>query len=588
MNARVPNLGRTIRNINRAREILTVFAGFGFEDVIQDLEIDRLVLKGRRLIGLSKPDATVSREPQAVRLREAMEELGPTFIKMAQVLSTRPDLIPESWAAEFEKLQSDVPPADADEVRAHLESEFADALDDHFASVETEPFAAASIAQAHRATLHNGTEVVLKVRRPGIADVIDADLEILHTLASFIESRFEDLGYSPKQVVDQFERQIRRELDLSLERRSMARMARAFEGDDRLVFPKTYPEHSTKAVLCMEHIDGVLLADRADAGFSDAEREAIVSIGSDAVFRQCFEIGFFHADPHPGNMFVVRPPDDAPDDAPPVRLCFIDYGMTGHIDPRTAEQLADLVQGTIQGELDRVIEVVIELTGVTPLIARDRAFRADVWEFISRFQTESLKDLQMGALLREFFAKVRRHKLRVPADIVYLIKSVTTIEGVGEAVCPEFDLIGHVQPHVENLVKRRYGFGALRRRVQGTTIAYAELLERAPRELRDLVHLLRDERITVNLAHQGIGELTHEIEQASRNISYALVLASLIVGGAIMMLADTAGGGGRGLLFYLGVGAIVLAAVAGVARVLFRQNIWERIGVTSSSRRRGR
>ena len=594
--ASIANVGRTIRNIRRAREIIAVLVSFGFGEAVKDLQLDRLVQRGRRMVGLGSKDAAskdVQRKPTAVRLREAMEELGPTFVKLAQVLSTRPDLIPADWAEEFTRLQSNVRAVPADEMEPHIR-QLAErmpgeaVLEDRFASIEYESMAAGSIAQAHRATLKDGTRVVLKVLRPDIERVIEADLEIMGTLAEFIEDRFADLGYSPVEVVDQFRRQVRREIDLELERRSIARMASAFDEDPRVHFPRVYPEHSTPELLCMEHVEGTLLSNFRKEDFSEAERREIVAIGSDVVFRQCFETGFFHADPHPGNMFVVRGvPVEGPSavdaraaselahrEGPLVRLCFIDYGMTGNIDPRTAEILADLVQGTIAGDLDRVLDVVIELTGVSPMKAHDRAFRADAWEFISRFQDASLADLRMGALLSEFFGKIRKHNLRVPADIVYLIKAITTIEGVGEMVCPSFDIVGHVRPHVEGLLRRRYGFRATRRRVQGTVLGYAELMERAPREVAGLLHMLRSKELGLQLRLQGLKEVTDEVERASRNISYALVIAALFVGGSILMLADRAAAARgaveaqEGLLFWAGLVAIGFGGVLGIIRLL--------------------
>lgn len=593
----IATIGRTIRNIKRAREIIAVLASFGFEEAVKDLDLDRLVMRGRRMVGLSKPDARVQRTPTAVRLREAMEELGPTFVKLAQVLSTRPDLIPAEWAEEFGRLQSDVRAVPAEEMKPHIDALIeqmpgGEGVGSRFASVSYEAMAAGSIAQAHQATLQDGTPVVLKVLRPDIERVIEADLEIMVTLAEFIEERFSDLGYSPIEVVEQFRRQVRREIDLELERRSVARMAKGFDEDPRVIFPKVYPEHSTRDILCMERVEGMLLSRFEKEGFTDEERRQIVAIGSDVVFRQCFEIGFFHADPHPGNIFVIRgvplegpgATDDeqaakqaaelATRDGPMLRLCFIDYGMTGNIDPRTAELLADLVQGTIGGDLDRVIDVVIDLTGVSPMKAHDRAFRADAWEFISRFQDASLADLRMGALLSEFFAKIRKHQLRVPGDIVYLIKAITTIEGVGEHVCPEFDLVGHVRPHVEGLLRRRYGFRAARRRVQGAVLGYAELAERGPREVAGLLHMLRNEELGIQLRLQGLKEVTDEVERASRNISYALIIAALLVGGSIMMLADRAAASRgavdapEGLLFWAGFVAIGFGGVLGIIRLV--------------------
>ena len=565
MATRLPDIRRTIRNIQRGQELVSVLARFGFEDVVQSLGIDELWAYGKRAIGLRAADAELQRLPQAVRLRKAMEAMGPTFVKMAQILSTRPDLIPEEWAEEFGKLQSGVEAVPPETIRPHIEAELGDALDEHFESIEWEAFAAASMAQAHKAVLKDGTPVILKVLRPGIRRTLESDIEILKLLAEVAETRLGGFGYRPTLVVEQFERQVLRETDLRLEMNSMRRMEGLFADDPRMAFPASYPDITSEGILCMEHVRGILLSSEEEAQLTETEREEVVRVASDAVFRQCFEIGFFHADPHPGNMFVLR---EAPSDAlarrgegahSGVRLCFIDYGMTGSIDPGTQEALADLVHGTINGDLERVVRVVITLTDMSPKEAQSRAFRADVWEFISRFQTGSLTELQMGSLLNEFFAKIRRHKLEVPADIVYLIKAVTTIEGVGEKVCPSFDLVGHVRPHMERLVKKRFGVGALRKRLERSVLGYAELVERVPRELGSFSRMLQHEQVSVQLKHQGLDKVTDELERASRNISLALVVSSLIVGGAILFLADRASGSPNGLLFFAGILSIGVA-----------------------------
>lgn len=592
MATRIPNLKRTIRNIKRAQDIMAVLVRFGFTDVVQELSIDRLVLQGKRMVGLDKPGEEIVRQPHAVRLRQAAVELGPSFVKLAQILATRPDLIPEDWATEFAKLQSGVPAVPTDEIRPYIESLFKGKLDEHFREIEYESFAAASVGQAHRAVLHDGTEVILKVLRPGIRKTIEADIEIMRAIAEIAESRFEDMGYSPVEVVEQFERQVMRELDLALELRSMARMARAFADHPKLRFPKAYADHSNKSVLCMERVHGTLLSEMKPGDFTDAERRDIVAIGSEVVFKQCFTHGFFHADPHPGNIFVLRDPEhDAPasrrtentttegestdlaafngEEADTgIRICLIDFGMTGSIDPHTQELLADLVHGTVNGDQERVIDVIVALTDMKPLEAASRRFRADVWEFISKFQSGTLSDLEMGTLLEEFFAKLKRHKLRCPSDIVYLIKAITTIEGVAEAVCPEFDLVAHVRPQIEGLVKRRYGFAAMRRRVQNTTIGYAELIENAPRDLKAFSKMVQQEQLAVQLKHEGLENLTDEIEHASKNISFSLHIAALLVCGAILFLADAAGGGSFGFLSVLGTVSVTLGAVVAAYRAL--------------------
>lgn len=523
---------RTLRNASRSRDIVSALVRYGFQDVVQELGLDRVARRGLSLLRFRKPQAPpeeVVRVPQAVRLRQVLEELGPTFIKLGQVLSLRPDLIPPDWADEFRKLQSDVPPVPFEKIMAELEAEFPGEVTSTFQSIEETPLAAASIAQVHRAVLADGSHVVIKVLRPGVRELLETDMRILSFLADFVEDHFSDLGYSPTAVVEQFEKELRRETNLVTEARATERLRRTFADNEHVFFPKVYWEATTEGVLALEEIKGVLLSKLKDGDLTDEERRNVVANGTDAVFRQCLETGFFHADPHPGNIFAL----------PGGKVCFIDCGMTGHIDPLTSQHLADLVQSVIGGELDRVVSTAIALAGADPSMAEDRAFRADAWEFISRFEAESLDKLDMGDLLQEFFDKVREHNLSVPGDLVFLIKAITTIEGVGERVAPEFDVVGHVRPHVERLVKRRYGIRALRRRLQNSVLGYAQLLEELPGQVESVFFDIRRKRFTVNLQHRGLDELTNTVEHASGNVAHAVFLAAVIMGSAILILADS-------------------------------------------------
>ncbi len=532
----IRNIPQTIRNIRRAHDVVNVLIRYGFEDVVQETGLDQIVLRSRRVLRLVRRNKTIHREPRAVRLRKALEELGPTFVKLGQILATRPDLIPREWADEFAKLQDDVAQVPGEQIIAIIHEQLGPKVDELFEHIEPEALAAASIAQVHRARLKDGTDVVLKVLRPGIHKVLEADMELLELLATFVEKHFRDIGFSPIETVDQFQREIRRETDYTIEARSTERMRADFEDDPNINFPRIFREASTASVLCIEFIEGTLLSKRKPDEFTKEELEAIVRNGTHAVFRQCLELGFFHADPHPGNMIVQR---DAEGKAGPI--CFIDCGMTAHIDPRTAEALADIVQGTIAGELNRVIDVVIALSDADPMIASNRIFRAEVWEFISHFQNTNLQSLQMGQLLSEFFEKLQHNKLRCPADIVFLIKAITTIEGVGEDLCPDFDIIAEARPSIEKLVRRRYGYRALRSRVQNSMIAYAEMAESIPRELDMLLTALRRQKLTFNLEHRGLHDITRTVEHASRNIARALVITALLIASSVLILAHSAG-----------------------------------------------
>jgi ubiquinone biosynthesis protein len=385
-------------------------------------------------------------------------------------------------------------------------------------------------------------------------------MEILHWLAGYAEEHFQNLGYSPTEVIEQFSRELRRETDLRREGRNCDRLRAAHKDNPNVHVPIVHWQSTTRNVLTMEEIDGTLLSRLDKDQVSKQDLERIVANGADAVFHQCLEVGFFHADPHPGNIVAQAEG----------KICFIDCGMTGHIDPKTARQLADLVQGTISGDVDRVVDVIITFGDADPALASDRAFRADVWDFISRFDDATFADLDMGALLNDFFEKIRAHGLRCPADIVFLIKAITTIEGVGEQLAPDFPLVDYVQPYVERLVRQHYGIGALRRRLQGTIADYTQMLEELPAHARSLVYDLRRNQLTINLEHHGLKELSETIDRSTGNVANAVFVAALIMGSSILVLADSTSDGHGWLSVVAGIGFFVALIIIFLRVVITR------------------
>lgn len=546
---------RRIRHVARYVELLEVLARYGFSDLVQELRLDALLDRGRSIIG-RRPRANIERLTRAERVRKAMEELGPTFIKLGQVLSTRSDLVPQEWADEFRKLQDDVPALDFDIVAAQLEVNFPGRVKEIFKTIEREPLAAASMAQAHRATLHDGTKVVIKALRPGIRELTATDMEILQTLAEFSESHFSDLGYSPVEVVKEFAKELIKEVDLTHEGRATDRLRGYFENDEGVVFPKVYWEATTKSILTIDEIQGILLSRLKDGQITPEDRRKVVENGARAVFRQCLEIGYFHADPHPGNLFAL----------PGGVIGFIDCGMTGQLDSRTTQQLADLVSGIVAGDVDQVIAVVGILGDVDPEKLEDRGFRADVQSIVSHFYNTPLDRLDLGGLLKDFFAKLRVHHIRCPADLILLIKALTTIESVAHRLDPEFELVPFARPYIEALVKQRYTVSALRKRFRRGLQGYTELIEVLPRELRSFLSQLRRNKMAINLEHRGLGRLTRAVEHASRNISFALIISAMLVGSSILVHA--AKSPSLNSLTAIGIAGFIAAAVLVVVMVI--------------------
>lgn len=517
-----------VATAERGAEIVAALLRFGFGEFVRKTRLSRHHKAHEKPGGenLHGEDAI------PVRVRLLLQSLGPTFVKIGQIMSTRPDLIPQEWVEELKKLQSNVPPAPWSGklgVLTVLKKELGPKLKTEFKRIDEVAMAAASIAQVHRAELTSGEHVVLKILRPGIREQMAADLELLRHFAALVQPHLENLGFDAVAVVAEFAMELEHETDLSVEAESTRRMGADSNETENIRFPRVYETASTRSVLVLEEVRGALLAKMNLSRLTRDEREQIIRNGADMVFRQCLEIGFFHADPHPGNIYILNGQ----------KLCFIDCGMTGLIDPPTMEQLAIVVHGTVNKELENVVRVAVELSGADARMIDNRAFRADVWKFIDHFSGVSLNSIRLGLVLSEFFSLLRKYHLRCPADIVYLIKAVTTIEGVAEELSPEFDLVGYVRPFLEKAIARRYGIKALQVRAKNTLLALEDLVERLPRDVGDLVKSAKDGRIQVQLRHQGLDQLTDEVERASMHISWSLVIASLILGSAILVLADS-------------------------------------------------
>ena len=520
---------RGIRNTKRAAEVIAVLAKHGFRQFLSDTGIERMIERGQEILLRSKPEAATPAKPFAVRVREALEELGGTFIKLGQVLSTRPDLVPPELAEELRSLRSNCPTVPYAEISKRLEEEFGEKLDEHFQSIDEVPLAAASIAQVHRAVLKDGTNVVLKIVRPGIEETIESDIDILTELARLTENRISELGYSPKETVREFQQELSREVDLLYEGRSTDRFRKNFADDSKIHFPIVYWPSTTRRVLTLEHVQGTLLSETDFSTMSAEQRRTIVEKGSEAVFRQCLEHGFFHADPHPGNIIATA--DGG--------ICFIDCGMTGRIDRQTMQSLATLVMSVINSDLDKVLEATMSLCDADKTLKFDRAFRRDAWSFIARFERGTIESLDMAGLLNEFFALMRRYRIRCPADLVFLIKALSTIQGAAREIDPMFDLVAHGRPQIEKLIRDRYGFTATRDRLLTSAQRYLSLMEDLPDEVRDVLDQLRRREFSVNLRHHGMDRLNDDtLEHASGTIAVGLVIAGLLVGSSVLILAE--------------------------------------------------
>ncbi|MDP6987006.1 MAG: AarF/UbiB family protein [Phycisphaerales bacterium] len=551
-----------VRHANRYREILSILVKFGFREFFEEAKLDLLLEKGQRLLsrGTAVEVETASR-PE--RLRMALEELGPTFIKLGQILSTRPDILPPEYIEELQKLQAEVPSVPWPKIKAQLEDDLGD-LHELFASLDEEPLAAASMAQAHRAVLREGSQpVVLKVLRPGIERIIQADVEILEAVADWVARHTEDLPFDPIGVVSEFSEAIEHELDLAHEGRNTDLFRSNLEEGEQAWFPEVYWKITRRRVLGLEEIKGVQLTEWKSAGLTDHQREMLVRNGAYTILRQVLDVGFFHADPHPGNLFLL---DDG-------RLCFIDCGMAGRVDRETVTDLANLIHGIATSDIDRFYDAFLALGQVEEDQVDRRALRRDLHDFLDQFTGVSFDQLDMSAMLRAFTDGLRKHRLRCPSDIVLMIKALTTIEGVAEEIDPTFDLLGFARPHVEKLIKQQYSLRAIKNRFKRNAGKWMTLAERLPGRLTTILDRVGGNKFKIGLDVNGLETLERTVYHSSRQLSYSILVAAMIMASSILVLASD--GETVSTLGILGFVGFLVSFV--FAFLILLENLWTKV-----------
>ena len=510
-----------LRDLPRYRQILASLMRYGYRDVVTALHLDGLVRPlERAALGDEVPP-----QDRPKRLRLVCEDLGPTFVKLGQILSTRPDLLPEAYTTELAQLRDHVKPFPFAEAEAILAEEYGRPASEVFASIEPEPLASASISQVHRATLHDGRCIAIKIRRPGIEKVVHADLDILKNLAQLAERRIPTLvPYGPVALARELERTLKRELDLSTERRTMERCRGQFAREPMAHIPEVFREYSTSKVLAMELIGGVSVNDLEGLERLGVDPAKVAVTGSRILLRQIFRFGFFHADPHPGNLRVLEGGVIAP----------LDYGMFGRIDAPTRERIVDLLMGLIAEDTDRVLRALeaLEIRGdeVDP-----RALRRDVSELVASYSDLTLDAIDLSLLLRDLVGFIRAHHLTIPPDLVLLIRALVTIEGVGRALDPHFDIAAQVRPFFRELTARRFH----PRRLLAQTARTAEDLQRIATLLPDVLgqslESIKRGELTVKFDLQHFEQLVSQLSRASHTLAAGIVIAGLIVGSSLII-----------------------------------------------------
>ncbi len=548
------------RELPRLREISSVLIRHGLGDVVRSAGLPTLLERAGLFLQWGQSSELAHLDlPQRARL--AFEELGPTFVKLGQMLSSREDLLPSAWTTELNRLHSQVAPVPFDDLLPQIEQALGGCPFDVFVGLEREPYAAASIAQIHRARLPNGTPVILKIRRPGIVAKVEADLRILEHLAHLVELEMPELQrYRPIEVVGQLRRSLERELDLAVEARNTERFARNFADDLDVRVPTVYWAWTSSGMNVQEHIEGIRGDDLLAIDAAGLDRKALAARGVDAMLKMILVDGFFQADPHPGNVMFL----------PGNRLGLIDFGMVGRLSPSRRSQIVDLLGGFVRHDEEAMLDVLLDWRSNE---AVDEARLAvDLGELSLDFADAQLKDLRVGTLLHRVSEILREHGIVLPADLALLFKALISLEGFGRQYDPEFRLVERVEPFLNRAMSERYQPVKAIRRGQTTVSDFLTLLAAMPRDLGRLLKDARRGRVRLDLNINRLDAVGHRVHNAINRATIGILTASVVVGSSIVMTVE---GGpkvfGVSLLTYCGFIGYLLAFVNSIWVIL---SIW--------------
>lgn len=512
-----------VRDLPRLHEITSILIRYGMGDLVRAVGIGTILERTGRILHWKETVEVVHEEPP-VRVRRALEELGPTFVKLGQVLATRVDVFPPNWIVEFEKLQSEVPPVPFEALLPELEAALGRSPFEIFTELNTEAAAAASIAQVHHARLPSGEPVVLKIRRPGIRPKIEADLRILAHIAALIELEIPDSRrYRPSQIVEQFAKSLRRELDLAMEARNIDRFSAHFAADDGIVVPKVYWEWTSEVMNVQERMEGIAGNNIAAAEASGLDPKVLAARGADAVLKMILVDGYFHADPHPGNVFYL----------PGNRLAMLDFGMVGRLSEARRNQIVDLLAAMAKKDDNALLDVLMEWVGDAS-VDEDKLAN-DVNELVANYEDVQLKDLRFGVLLGELTAIVREHSLVLPADLTLLFKAFITLEGLGRQLDPEFHMVDHLGPFVRRVITDRYSPEGLQKRAKQHLKDLYSLVTGLPRDVARLLKEARRGRFKIDLDLKRLDHFGHQLDRSTNRLTMGILTASLVIGSSIVM-----------------------------------------------------
>ena len=540
-----------VRDIGRLHDIASILIRYGFGDMVRRMGMANALERAGRALHWNEAEELAHMDPPA-RVRRAMEALGPTFVKLGQLLATRVDLLEPEWIAEFSRLQDSAHTATYEGIHQQLTEDLGAAPEMVFAAFDPEPLAAASMAQVYRARLEDGTEVVVKVRRPGIRLTVEADLRWMARLAELAESESPELrAFQPREVVRQFTQSLRRELDFASECRNAERIAQnfarytGFNGDSVpkakvvgapaqgvappapqepiIVIPRVFWQWTSERVCVQEFIAGISGRQLERVDQAGLDRQVLARRGAQAVLKMIVEDGFFHADPHPGNVFYL----------PGNRIAFIDFGMVGRLSEARRDQLMRLLLGLVQHEPQRVADVMIEWTGDGA--TDEDGLTLEIQAFVQQYHGVVLKQLRLGAMLTDLVTILRQHQLRLPPDLSLLIKAFVSLEGMGHELDPDFNMAAEAMPLLQKTLRARYAPNAVLQRGWHGVKDMLSLLSGLPQDVSRLLRAAKRGRLEIHIDVMHLKRLGNQLDSAANRLVVGVVVAALIIGSSIVM-----------------------------------------------------
>ena len=515
---------KTIKNIKRIRQVVQILVKYGFEDVVANTVLIKLVPR-RTQLSWKRKDRPVFDYTRWERIRMVFEELGATFIKLAQVLSDRPDILPEPLIKEFQKLQSHVPPFEYNQVEAIIQTETGKKIEDIYDWFDKETIGSASIGQVHRAKLKTGEHVVVKVQRPGVRELVDTDLRILKDFVKRSESYFEKNGITNlTDIVNTFDKTMHKELDYNHEARNIEQFRLYYKRIRKFYVPRAYKNYTTEKVLVVEYAEGCKITDLKQLQEWNINLGKLAENGMHIYLTQIFEHGFFHADPHPGNIIVKR--DGT--------ICLIDFGMVGKLMKRDKYAIAGIFIGMAQKNPEKMASNLRKLSFKNNITDR-RIFENDVNEIIEDFASLDVSEGSMADLLPRLQKLVYDYNMQLPGSMFLILRALAILEGIGKTVHPSMNIYDFLKPYGAKIVREQYSVENISEEIVDRVLQFNTFVRNFPIEINEVLRNVREGKLHIEVEDKGNKNLAKKIDKAANRFLTAVIIAALLISASLTL-----------------------------------------------------